>query len=102
MRPILSTEPTRYEILATHPDGRRFLVAYAGGSPSRSRLLCVMRERGEALIAKLGIGDEDVMTFDTKPRPRAMTSGWTIAYTGRTQREVRGAGHEAPFIGAVA
>ena len=100
MREILTTEPTRYEIVATHVDGRKFLVAYAGGSPSRQRLLCAMQSRGEAMIEKLGIGEHDQISFGTKPRPFAKVNDWLIAYTGRTQRDVRSSGDEHLFIAA--
>lgn len=98
MRLIGTNEPTRYEIIATHQDGRKFLVSYAGGSPSRYRLLSAMQSHGDALIEKLAVGETDQITFGTKPRPFAKVCGWTIAYTGRTQREVRTLGTAHPFI----
>ena len=100
MRQISTLEPTRYEITAVHTDGRSFLIAYASGSPSRYRLLSAMQSKGDTIIAKLEIGETDQITFGTKPRPHAKVNGWTIAYTGRTQRDVRSCGDEHAFIAA--
>ena len=100
MRQISTFEPTRYEITAVHEDGRSFLIAYAGGSPSRYRLLSAMQGQGDTIIARLAIGETDQITFGTKPRPHAKVNGWTIAYTGRTQREIRTLGTEHVFIAA--
>jgi hypothetical protein len=79
---------TRYEVAAFHPDGREYLVGYINGL-SRHSLLTVMRNHADAVIANLGIGDSDVMTFGTKPRAFATCSGWTIRFTGRTERECK-------------
>lgn len=102
MRTISTLEPTRYEIAARHIDGRAFLVCYAAGSPSRQRLLRALQSKGDAIISRCGIGADDQMTFTTKPRPAAMVAGWTLAYSGRTQRDVRSAGQgaELEFIAA--
>lgn len=100
MREISTTEPTRYEILAFRANGESFLIGYSAGSPSRHRLLAAMQKHGQTIITKLGIGENEQITFGTKPRPFAETAGWKIAYTGRTQREVRTAGNEYPFIAA--
>lgn len=90
------SEPTRYEILAEHPDGRKYLIGY---TPRLSRvgLLNAMRARGDDLVAKLPIGENDVMRFETKPRVHCTTSGWRIGFTGRTQRDARSMG-EVQFI----
>jgi hypothetical protein len=98
MRTISTLEPTRYEITARHVDGRAFLICYAGGSPSRQRLLRALQSKGDCIISKCGIGADDIMTFATKPRPSATIAGWTLAYTGRTQRDVRSCGSELEFI----
>lgn len=79
---------TRYEIAAKHPDGRAFLVAYTP-RVSRPGLLAAMRQRGEAIVAKLAIGESDIMTWHTKPRVHCECSGWIIGFTGRTQLEAR-------------
>ncbi len=89
MREISTLEPTRYEIVAKHDDGRTLLVSYAGGSPSRMRLLRAMQAHGDKLIAVLEIGEHDQITFGTKPRPHAKVNGWSVAYSGRTQRDCR-------------
>lgn len=92
--------PTRYEITARHLDGRAFLVAYASGSPSASRLRRIIAERADPLIRCLGLTPRASFTIATKPRPHAVIDGaWTVGYSGRTQREVRGSGADLPFIG---
>lgn len=97
MRTISTLEPTRYEIVAKHDDGRTLLVSYAGGSPSRMRLLRAMQAHGPELIAALQIGETDQITFGTKPRPFAKVCGWTVAYSGRTQRDCRTQGEHLYF-----
>lgn len=87
---------TRYEITATHPDGRAFLVGYTPRL-SRPGLLAAMQNVGNAIVEKLAIGDDDALTFGTKPRPHAKTTGWMIGFTGRTQRDAKQSG-ELPFI----
>lgn len=89
---------TRYEITATHPDGRAWLVGYTA-RPSRHGLLNLMRQHAGKLIQILGIGEQDQMTFGTKPRAHATVSGWTVGLTGRTQREAKQGG-ELPWIAA--
>ena len=87
---------TRYEIAATHPDGRRLLIAYTP-RVSRHGLLAAMRHNAGAVIAVLGIGDADTITWGTQPRPHAITCGWRVEFTGRTQRDARSEG-ELPFV----
>lgn len=77
---------TRYEITATHEDGRKFLVGYTIHK-SRSGLLATMRKRPDQLATALGLGDSEPWTFKTKPLPRATVAGWTIGFTGRTERD---------------
>lgn len=87
---------TRYEITAEAEGRPTFLIGY---TPRLSRLglLDAMRKHGGAVIAKLGIGDADEITWHTQPRPHATTAGWRIGFTGRTQAEARTLG-EHPFI----
>lgn len=87
---------TRYEITATAEGKQTFLIGYTPRL-SRPGLLDAMRKHGDAIIAKLGIGDADEITWASKPRPHALTSGWKIGFTGRTQNEARTLG-EHPFI----
>jgi hypothetical protein len=52
------------------------------------------------MIERFPTGEDDAMRFGSKPRPWCTTSGWTIAFSGRTQLEAKQAG-ELPFIGAL-
>jgi predicted transcriptional regulator of viral defense system len=79
---------TRYEIAAWHADGRRLPEIAFAARLSRSGLLAAMRNRGDWLVETLAIGEHDQITFGTKPRPHAtLGNGWTVGFTGRTQRE---------------
>ena len=100
MRQISTLEPTRYEITASHPGGSCFLVAYTPRL-SRHGLLAAMRGRGDAIVARClsATPDDDTITWSTKPRPNATMNGWTIGFTGRTQRDCRTNG-EHPDIAA--
>lgn len=75
---------TRYEIAATHPDGRRIVVGFTARK-SRHGLLVIMRRRGAYLIEALMIGEADIITFHTKPRVHARVAGWSVGFTGRTE-----------------
>jgi hypothetical protein len=87
---------TRYEITATHSDGRAFLVAYTPRL-TRPGLLHAIQVRSEAIVAKLGAAVGDRFDVHLKPRIHATLAGWTIGFTGRTQHEAKMAG-ELPFI----
>jgi len=90
---------TRYEI-AVRDNGRPlYLIGY---SPRLSRrgLLDAMRKVGPAIIDRLGITDQDVVTWATKPRPYCQMGGWWIGFTGRTQNEANNVG-KLPWIGAI-
>ena len=86
---------TAYEITAVK-DGTTFLIAYAQRL-SRAGLLKAMQKRGPAIIAKLGIGENDRITFACQPRVHAIMDGWTIGFTGRTMLEAKHSEH--PYIG---
>lgn len=92
----LHNRPTRYELAATHADGRKVLIAY---SPRRNRqgLLAAARERGELLVKLAGT---DSITFAKLAAGGATMGAWSIKYTGRTQREAYTEG-ELPYIGDV-
>lgn len=88
MREISTLEPTRYEIAARHPDGRHYLIGYTVRR-SRSGLLAAMRRVGPQTVAKLAIGESDLISWHTKPVIHADVAGWWIGFTGRTQRDAR-------------
>lgn len=87
---------TRYEITATHPDGRAFLVAYTPRL-SRPGLLKAIEVRTADVIAKLGVAAGDKLDVHLRPRIHATVDQWRIGFTGRTQHEAKIAG-ELPFI----
>lgn len=76
---------TAYEILATRNE-QVFLVGYAR-QVSRAGLLKAMQRRGPELLATLAIGKDDKITFSCRPRVHAIMDGWTIGFTGRTEKE---------------
>lgn len=89
---------TRYEIAAAHRDGRHFLIGY---TPRRSLpgLLAAMRNAGAAIIDALAIGEADMIDLFTRPSIHATVSnGWTVRFSGRTQREAETLG-ELPWVG---
>ena len=89
---------TAYEITATKQGQPVYLVAYAQRL-SRAGLLKAMQNRGEAIIARLGIGANDQITFHCQPRAHCVMDGWTIGFTGRTMLEAERSPH--PYIGDV-
>lgn len=91
----LKNYATRYEVAATHPDGRRLLVVY---TPRKSRrgILAFNPNTARALVAVCGAD-----SF-TKGKGGAILIGeWTVDFTGRTQREALTVG-ELPFVQDVA
>lgn len=103
MRTISANEPTRYEVAAVHQDGRQFLICYAAGSPSIAALFRVVRDRIVPIADGCGWIDRQATVIErgSNPRPFLRTdSGWSLRYTGRTQRDVRAAGSELSYVGA--
>lgn len=90
----------RYEITASHPDGRCYLVAYAART-SRMGLYDAIQSRAELIIKKLGL-PEDVRFGDDGAKPRAWTTlgDWTVKFTGRTQNDVKMQDNAHPYVGA--
>lgn len=90
---------TKYEIAARHPDGRAFLIAYAGRL-SNVGLADAICQRGEHVVAKLGIPGDTQFKPKRQPRPHAQLGEWWIGFTGRTKHDVKMDGKPLPFIGA--
>ena|ERR1044072_9784657 len=86
---------TRYEIVAER-DSDRLLIGY---TPRKSRhgLLAAMQHVGQAIIERLNVGENDEITWQTKPYIHAITSGWRIGFSGRTERDAILSG-ELPFV----
>lgn len=76
---------TRYELTISHPDGRRYLVAYTPRK-NRAGIFDAISEatRGPWLVAKTG--DQDIH-FAKRVADGATMGEWTINFTGRTQRD---------------
>jgi len=88
--------PTRYELVAEGPDGRRVLIGY-NMRQGRSALLAACRKHGQALIELMGLDDTATIAF-LKPASLGATMGtWRVRFSGRTQREAIGS--ELPWIG---
>lgn len=97
MRPrnsISSLEPTRYEIVASKGE-ERFTIGFTRGT-SRASLLAAMRRRAAEILQRCQVGETDQMVFGFEKHGSsscayAITSGWKIGYTGRTEREASAA-----------
>ena len=92
----IKNHPTRYEIVAEHAEGKRYLVGYTARK-SRYGLLRAMQNVGNALIEQCQIGESDKISWHTRPHPHCFTSGWCIGFTGRTQRDTILTG-EPPYV----
>ena len=75
---------TRYEAVVIRQDGEKRLVAYSGRK-SRAGLLSAVQQRGQAVIAFLGLSDSDQMTW--RNGEFALGTGHAIRWSGRTQRD---------------
>lgn len=88
---------TRYEIIAKHETTEQiWLIGY---TPRRSRpgMMAAMRNVGEEMVARLEVGDQDLMTWPQGGRDARCNIGpWRIFYSGKTQVDCRGCEH--PFI----
>lgn len=90
--------PTRYEVVLTTPDGRRFLVGY---TPRKSKpgVLRAAQRVGQQIIAAMpGLTDQHRMTWAAGGFD--LGNGARIALSGRTQRDAIMAGTELPFLGS--
>src|ERR1700730_10721044 len=103
-----SGQSTRYEIVATHTDGRRLLVCYSANKSQRG-LVRAIQERGESLVKVCGLPADIRVFWRRAPFPHLAIgllnepdTGWRIFASGRTQRDVQVEGGELPFIGALA
>lgn len=87
---------TKYEVVATSPDGRRVLLGY---TPRKGRqglcdLISSRRERAEAIVRLCG--SEEYRTAKAA-RDGATCGEWKINFSGRTQRECY-LGGELPYV----
>lgn len=96
----LHRRATCYEIAAIC-DERKLLIAYAGAH-SRHGILKACRNRGEAIIAVLGLTDKDLLMPCAKASDGFMLGPWHVRFTGRTEREAIISGDELPYVGDLA
>jgi hypothetical protein len=103
-----SGQATRYEIVAVHGDGRRYLICYAANKSIRA-MVRLINNFGEDIVAVLGLSDTVRMWRSAEPFPHFALgntkddkNGWRIYASGRTQRDVQAEGGELSFIGALA
>lgn len=99
---IAPTEPTRYEIVARNGD-ESFTIGFTRGT-SRAALLAAMRRRADEIIQRCGVGEDDQMTFGFDHRGStsfayALTNGWKIGFSGRTERDASAADRQ-PSLGS--
>lgn len=79
---------TRYEITATHPALPPVVIGFTARK-SRYGLLGIMQARGDELIALCNVGAEDGIVFSCRPKIHARVNGWTIGFSGRTERDAQ-------------
>jgi hypothetical protein len=84
---------TRYELVATHPDGRKVLVGY---TPRRGRsgLFDMLATNG---VAWVKFANAENITFGKRVADGAISGDWSINFSGRTQRDAICSG-ELPFF----
>ena len=80
---MLMKEPTRYELVATAPDGRRFLAGYVR-IPSKSAMVSMIRQNGQAWA---GLTGAKQFTIEGKGRLEWVLrlGAWEICFSRRTK-----------------
>ena len=81
----MMNEPTKYELVATAPDGRKFLAGYVR-IPSKSAMVRMIRQNGQAWVDLAGATQ---FTIEGKGRMGwTMTLGaWKVQFSQRTKLE---------------
>ena len=85
---------TKYEVIAEHPEYRSILLGYTGRK-SFQGLLVAARQHGEQLVDLLGLTTDH--RADRQGSTLLLGNGWSIRFSGRTQREAYTEG-ERPFV----
>ena len=85
---------TRYELIATAPDGKVWLAGYVR-VPSKASMLRMMRQHGQEWA---NVTKAESVTFEGKGRHgwKAKLGAWEVRYSGRTKLEAQGSPH--PFF----
>lgn len=92
----LHNYPTRYELIAEKGDAR-ILIGYTMHQ-SRHGLLSLCRQNGEKLVSFMGLDDKAEIVFLKPAKLGATMGGWSVKFSGRTQRDAISNG-ELAFIG---
>jgi hypothetical protein len=92
----LKNYSTRYEVSLSHANGQRYLWIYTP-SVSRSELWRIMGAHGPKLGEIVGAGERMRAVRSGKWWALVAGNGWTLGFTGRTQRDAY-IGGELPFV----
>ncbi|HAM40574.1 MAG TPA: hypothetical protein DCP69_04365 [Candidatus Omnitrophica bacterium] len=111
MRTISTLEPTRYEIELVYDGGsedpahdgngygQRYLVAYSVGRSARALRDTVRDPKRWTAIERISGQKAFMQISPNRVSDGYERNGWTIRFSGRTQRDIRGhGGDELPFI----
>ena len=92
----IKNRPTKYELVATN-GVRRVLVCYAHRTGRRGLwdAICSSESRCKAVIALTG---EENISFAKRAADGAVMGGWTIRFSGRTQRDAIMTNSELPYV----
>lgn len=94
-------EPTRYEIVARHKDGREYLIAYSARK-SLPGLQVAIVNQGKNIARACNLEDDSVLSIGRDHLPFAECEDWWFGFSGRTQKEVHTLRDEKPFVNDVA
>jgi hypothetical protein len=92
----IANRSSLYELVITHPDGRRYLLAYCGRK-SRAGIYAACAGRASHLLELTG---SESITWGDNAAAGGTMGDWQIRFSGRTQRECYISG-ELPYIGRV-
>lgn len=92
---------TKYEVIVEHPtDPRRMRLPYIGSTGQRA-LVQSVRAIGQKVCDTLDLSPSDLMTGHGSGRNATLSlGGWTVRFSGRTQREAI-IGGELPSVESV-
>jgi hypothetical protein len=79
----LRNRQTKYELVASHPDGRRLLIRYTSRT-GRNGLYDALAQDAERLCRVLGADD---ITWGKRSADGGTMGEWVLRFSGRTQRE---------------
>lgn len=79
------SNPTRYELQATAPDGTRYLAGYAR-IPSQAGAIRMLRQHGESWV-KLAGTDRFDLSGKGRMGFKINLGRWSVSFTGRTMLE---------------